>query len=77
MEPELLVKVVVEEKRGIRKWGAVDRSPVDLLVAALEELGEVAHAVNHNEGKERVRQEIAEVIGILSRLDAMVWLSSI
>ncbi|GAI99880.1 unnamed protein product, partial [marine sediment metagenome] len=37
-----------------------------------EELGEVAHAVNHNKGQEKIVQEAAEVIGILSRLCKMV-----
>lgn len=72
MRHELLDKVIDEEERGIAKWGATDKTPEILLSAALEELGEVAHAINHNEGKERVQQEIAEVMGILSRLDIMV-----
>ncbi|GAI65063.1 unnamed protein product, partial [marine sediment metagenome] len=49
-----------------------DKSPSILLNAATEELGEVAHAINHVEGRDRIVQEIAETIGILSRLHDMV-----
>lgn len=72
MDKVLIKMVEVEEKRGRAKWGAVDKDPICLLIAALEELGEVAHAVNHNEGSEKIVQEVAEVIGILSRLCKMV-----
>jgi len=61
-----------EEERGREKWGSVDRTPVDLMIAIQEEIGEVAHAINHNEGADKVRQEIAETVGILSRLWDMV-----
>jgi len=60
-----------EEARGRKKWGDTDKSPEILLNAATEELGEVAHAINHAEGKEATQQEIAETIGILSRLYEM------
>lgn len=69
----VLIKMVeVEEKRGKAKWGETDRTPEILLSAAVEELGEVAHAINHNESAEKTVQEIAETIGILSRLFEMV-----
>lgn len=64
----LLNQVEAEIERGSKKWGHVDQTPVDFISAATEELGEVAHAINHNEGIERAQQEIAEVIGILCRL---------
>lgn len=68
-----LIKQIDEEvKRGIQKWGDVDRSPEMLLIAITEEVGEVAHAINHNEGVNAIQQEIAEAMGILSRLYAMV-----
>ena len=72
MLEELIDKIVMEEERGIAKWGKTDRSPDILLNAATEELGEVAHAINHNEGADKIRQEIAETMGVLSRLYEMV-----
>lgn len=72
MRQELWVKVNNEEKRGIEKWGSVDTRPEILLNAATEELGEIAHAINHNEGMLKIQQEIAEVMGVLSRLYDMV-----
>jgi NTP pyrophosphatase (non-canonical NTP hydrolase) len=72
MKQVLIDMVATEEKRGSEKWGDVDRTPGVLLNAALEELGEVAHAVNHNEGIMNAEQEIAETIGILSRLFNML-----
>ena len=72
MDRNLILKVVQEEVRGTAKWGNVDKSPSLLLNAATEELGEVAHAINHDEGKDRIVQEIAETMGILSRLHDMV-----
>ncbi|MBA7620568.1 hypothetical protein ES703_27920 [subsurface metagenome] len=73
MDEALIKMVEEEERRGIAKWGRVDKQPGDLLNAALEELGEVAHAINHKEGVENASQEIAEVIGVLSRLYNMLW----
>ena len=73
MDETLFQMVEEEERRGIAKWGRADKKPGDLLNAALEELGEVAHAINHNEGVETASQEIAEVIGVLSRLYNMLW----
>ena len=61
-----------EINRGIKKWGNVDRTPEALLNAATEELGEVAHACNHNEGPAKVQQEVAETIGVLVRLYNMM-----
>ncbi|MBA7547252.1 hypothetical protein ES705_39660 [subsurface metagenome] len=72
MDSKLLQMVVQEEVRGTAKWGGVDKSPSILLNAATEELGEVAHAINHEEGSERISQEIAETMGVLSRLYDMV-----
>jgi len=68
----LLYRVEVEEQVAIKKWGHVDKTPGDLLAALLEEAGEVAHAINHNEGEVQINQEIVETIGILSRLYNMV-----
>ena len=66
--PELTGWVDREMKRAIAKWGEHDRTPDNLISAAAEELGEVAHAFNHNEGTGEARQEIVECIGILIRL---------
>lgn len=72
MRPELIRKVRDEMQRGIKKWGEIDDRPGILLNAATEELGEVAHAINHEEGIECIQQEIAETIGVLARLYEMV-----
>lgn len=72
MDRKLIQMVIQEEVRGTAKWGSTDRSPSILLNAATEELGEVAHAINHEEGEAKIAQEIAETIGILSRLYDMV-----
>ena len=72
MNPTLLVMVNTEELRGLRKWGKTDTIPSILLNASLEELGEVAHAINHGDDQIVIQQEIAETIGILSRLFDMV-----
>ena len=72
MDSKLLQMIVQEEVRGTAKWGGIDRSPSLLLNAATEELGEVAHAINHAEGPDRTAQEIAETMGVLSRLYDMV-----
>ena len=72
MDIYLIKKIEGEEFKGKAKWGYSDTVPDRLLAAATEELGEVAHAINHNEGAEKTRQEIAETIGVLSRLYDMV-----
>lgn len=72
VKQRFLEMVNTEYKRGIEKWGDVDKDPTILLNAATEELGEVAHAINHNEGKEAIQQEVAEVVGVLARLWEMV-----
>lgn len=72
MREILLNKAIEEEERGREKWGSTDTSPEILLNAAIEELGEVAHAINHNERVNAIIQEIAETIGVLSRLYDMV-----
>jgi len=68
MPVELIEQVNLEISRGIAKWGDVDKDPPTLLIAITEELGEVAHAINHHSGREKIQQEIAETIGILVRL---------
>jgi len=72
MDSRLARMIVQEEVRGTAKWGNIDRTPSILLNAATEELGEVAHAINHEEGPDRTAQEIAETIGILVRLYDMI-----
>lgn len=72
MNVELIKMVEAEEYKGRAKWGHVDTNPAALLNAATEELGEVAHAINHQEGAVQTQQEIVETIGILSRLFDMV-----
>lgn len=72
MNYELIKRIDEERERGIQKWGDTDRTPGVLLNAATEELGEVAHAINHNESMDRTQQEITEVMGILARLYEMV-----
>lgn len=64
----LIDKIEQEINQGIEKWGTVDTEPGILLNAATEELGELAHAINKNEGYERVKNEAIETIGILIRL---------
>jgi len=73
LSDELKDMIDKEVKRGLEKWGKVDTSPQVFLNAALEELGEVAHAINHNEGVGVIVQEIAETMGILTRLFYMVY----
>lgn len=66
--PRLREAIEAEIKRGTEKWGATATCPGVLLNAALEELGETAHAINHSEESEKVKQEIIETVGILVRL---------
>lgn len=73
MDNRLIEMIEAEEYRGRAKWGHVDTEPGILLNAATEELGEVAHAINHKEGALRICQEVAETMGVLSRLYDMVW----
>lgn len=68
MRAELIETVREEMTIGRAKWGNIDRTPVDFMIAIQEELGEVAHAINHKEGAEQVTLEIAQTIGLLSRL---------
>jgi len=72
MNIDLIKQVDKEIVRQIEKWGATDENPIVLIAAATEELGEVAHAVFHDEGVKQIRQEISEVIGVLARLYDMV-----
>lgn len=72
MEYRLRTHIDQEVARGFAKWGTTDTSREILLNAATEELGEVAHAINHNENYRRIQQEIAEVMGVLARLYEMV-----
>lgn len=70
--PRLKEAIEAEVRRGIEKWGKTDTSPEILLSAAVEELGESAHAINHDEGKDKAQQEIVETMGVLVRLYWMV-----
>ncbi|GAH65905.1 unnamed protein product [marine sediment metagenome] len=70
--PRLKEAIEAEVRRGIEKWGKTDTIPEILLSAAVEELGESAHAINHDEGKEKAQQEIVETMGVLVRLYWMV-----
>lgn len=72
MNINLITMVQAEEQIAIKKWGHADRTLNGLLAALLEESGEVAHAINHEEGIDQINQEIVETIGILSRLYNMV-----
>lgn len=72
MNIALIRMVKQEEQVAIEKWGQYDKTPELLLAALLEESGEIAHAINHDEGLDKINQEIIETIGILSRLYNMV-----
>lgn len=72
MNKELIERAGREVIEGLLKWGHADRTPINLLAAITEEVGEVAHAINHGEGQEATRQEIVEVIALLNRLYEMV-----
>ena len=68
MKGELITRIDKEVIRQIEKWGATDENPTVLVAATAGELGEVWHAISHNEGHERIRQEISETMAVLSRL---------
>ena len=68
MQQELIDMAIQQEGEGKAKWGHIDHAPTDLMIAITEEIGEVAHAINHSEGSPAIKQEIAEVVGLLSRL---------
>jgi len=72
MDYNLIKRIDAEMLRGTKKWGDTDKTPSILLNAATEELGEVAHAINHDEGVAEIQQEIVETMGILARLYNMV-----
>lgn len=72
MDRNLLRRIEIEEENGRLKWGHVDQDPPALMIAIQEELGEVAHAINHAEGTNATKQEIAETMGLLSRLHDMI-----
>lgn len=72
MDMDLVRMVTAEEQVARTKWGSHDQIPDNLISAAVEELGEVAHAINHEEGLARTNQEIVHSIGVLSRLYNMV-----
>lgn len=72
MDYSLIKRIDAEREVAIKKWGDIDKTPGDLLNAATEELGEVAHAINHKEGVATTRQEIVETMGVLARLYDMV-----
>jgi NTP pyrophosphatase (non-canonical NTP hydrolase) len=68
MRQDLTQRVDEETKRAIAKWGGHDQIPDNLISAAAEELGEAAHAFNHNDGVVKAQQEIVHTIGVLVRL---------
>jgi hypothetical protein len=68
---ELRNRIEREMAVAITKWGDHDQIPDNLISAAVEELGEAAHAFNHNEGVARAKQEIVEAIGVMVRLYTM------
>jgi len=68
----LIKRIDEERERGIQKWGDTDKTPEILLNAALEEFGEVAHAINHKEGVCAIQQETVEAMAVLARLYEMV-----
>lgn len=70
--PRLKEAIEVEVRRGIEKWGVTDTNYYVLIAAAVEELGESAHAIFHDEGKDKAQQEIVEAMGVLVRLYWMV-----
>lgn len=72
MYQSLVRRINEEEEVALKKWGATDRTPDLLLNAVTEEVGEVAHAINHKEGVSAIQQEIVEAMGVLSRLYVMV-----
>ena len=72
MNYNLIKRIDAEREIAIKKWGATDRTSEILLNAVTEEVGEVAHAINHKEGLEKTQQEIVEAIGVLVRLYEMV-----
>lgn len=72
MNYALIKRIDAEMEVAIKKWGATDRTPEILLNAVTEEVGEVAHAINHKEGISVIQQEIVEAIGVLIRLHEMV-----
>lgn len=72
MRQSLIKRIDVEKEVAIKKWGDTDKTPSLLLNAAEEELGEVAHAINHKEGVIATQQEIVELMGVLTRLYDMV-----
>jgi len=72
MDIDLINLVQAEEKIALDQWGEFDTTPERLLNVVMEEVGEVAHAINHKEHLELIKQEIVESIGVLSRLYDMV-----
>ncbi|MBA7499335.1 hypothetical protein ES704_02075 [subsurface metagenome] len=72
MNYRLIKRLDAEREVAIKKWGATDRTSEILLNAVTEEVGEVAHAINHREGLDAIQQEIVEAIGVLIRLYEMV-----
>jgi len=68
MRHELMVRIENQEIKALAEWGAKDETPEDLISGIVEEVGEVAHAVNKKEGIERVLAEIVDAMVVLSRL---------
>ncbi|MBA7679686.1 hypothetical protein ES703_87988 [subsurface metagenome] len=72
MNYSLIKRIDAEREVAIKKWGDTDRTPEILLNAVTEEVGEVAHAINHKEGVSATQQEIVEAMSVLARLYEMV-----
>lgn len=68
----LIKRIDAEREVATKKWGDIDRTPELLLNAMTEEVGEVAHAINHKEGVSATQQEIVEAMSVLARLYEMV-----
>lgn len=72
MNYSLIKHIDAEREVAIKKWGATDTTPEILLNGITEEVGEVAHAINHKEGVSAIQQEIVEAMSLLTRLHDMV-----
>lgn len=68
MRHELMVEIENQEKVAIAEWGWSDKTPQHIISGIAEEFGEVARAINKDEGKTRIKEEIVDVMVVLSRL---------
>lgn len=73
-----MVRIENQEVIAIAEWGRSDETPEDVICGIVEEVGEVARAINKKEGKERVMEEIVDAMVVLSRLyskvDDGIWI---